>query len=74
MKPGQLIMYNGWEPYQFQSWRDPAHVEPGMVKPLHLAAGYGHLRYHVGAWQIVTVDRGTRLEVERWRDADTKSR
>jgi len=63
VRPGQVICYNGWEPYQFRGWRDPANVEPGMVKPLHLAAGYGHLQYHVGAWQIVTVDRGTRVEV-----------
>jgi DMSO reductase family type II enzyme molybdopterin subunit len=65
VRPGQVVMYNGWEPYQFPGWRDPSNVEPGMVKPLHLAAGYGHLTYHVGAWQIVTVDRGTRVEVER---------
>jgi hypothetical protein len=45
VQPGQLIMYNGFEPYQFKSWRDFSHVEPGMVKWLHLAGGYGHLRY-----------------------------
>jgi DMSO reductase family type II enzyme molybdopterin subunit len=63
VQPGQVICYNGWEPYMFPGWSDPANVEPGMVKPLHLAAGYGHLTYRVGAWQIVTVDRGTRVEV-----------
>jgi hypothetical protein len=36
-----------------------------MVKWLHLASGYGHLQYRVGCWQIITVDRGTRVEVSK---------
>ena len=65
VRPGQIICYNGWEPFMFRGWRDPANVEPGMVKWLHLASGYGHLRYRIGCWQIVTVDRGTRVEVSK---------
>ena len=42
-RPGQIIMYNGWEPYQFPNWNGPSDIEPGMIKPLHLAGGYGHL-------------------------------
>ncbi|MBI2914226.1 MAG: molybdopterin-dependent oxidoreductase [Chloroflexi bacterium] len=65
VRPGQVICYNGWEPYMFRDWRDPANVEPGMVKWLHLAAGYGHLNYRGGCWQIITVDRATRVQAER---------
>jgi anaerobic selenocysteine-containing dehydrogenase len=43
VRPGQVISYNGWEPYQYRGWQDAANVEPGMVKWLHLAGGYGHL-------------------------------
>jgi len=31
----------------------------------HLAAGYGHLNYRGGCWQIITVDRATRVQAER---------
>jgi DMSO reductase family type II enzyme molybdopterin subunit len=65
VRPGQVVMYNGWDPAQFPGWRGPMDVEPGMVKPLHLAGGYGHLRYRPGMWQPVPVDRATRVEFER---------
>ncbi len=62
IRPGQVLMYNGWEPYQFQEWKDPANVEPGMVKWLHLAGGYGHLRYRTICWQPVQLERGTKVD------------
>jgi hypothetical protein len=37
--PGQVIVYNGWEPYMFRNWRGPMDIEPGLVKWLHLAGG-----------------------------------
>ena len=27
--PGQVIVYNGWEPYMFRGWRGPMDLEPG---------------------------------------------
>jgi DMSO reductase family type II enzyme molybdopterin subunit len=63
VQPGQLILYNGFEPYQFEEWRDFSHVEPGMVKWLHLAGGYGHLRYRALHWQPVPIDRAVRVDV-----------
>jgi nitrate reductase alpha subunit len=64
VRPGQLIMYNGFEPYQFERWRDTSNIEPGMVKWLHFAGGYGHLQYRALHWQPVPIDRGVRAEVE----------
>jgi DMSO reductase family type II enzyme molybdopterin subunit len=63
VQPGQLILYNGFEPYQFEGWRDFSHLEPGMVKWLHLAGGYGHLRYRALHWQPVPIDRAVRVDV-----------
>jgi nitrate reductase alpha subunit len=63
VQPGQLILYNGFEPYQFQGWQDFSNVEPGMVKWLHLAGGYGHLRYRALHWQPVPIDRAVRVDV-----------
>ena len=64
VRPGQVIVYNGWDPYQFDGWKGPMDVEPGMVKWLHLAGGYGHLRYWPIQWQPCPVDRAVRLDVE----------
>ena len=65
VRPGQLIVYNGFEPYQFPGWQDVSTVEPGMIKWLHLAGGYGHLQYRNLHWQPVQIDRGVRVDVER---------
>ena len=62
-QPGQLILYNGFEPYQFKGWQDFSNVEPGMVKWLHFAGGYGHLRYRAMHWQPVPIDRAVRVDV-----------
>jgi DMSO reductase family type II enzyme molybdopterin subunit len=63
--PGQVIVYNGWEPYMFRGWHGPMDVEPGLVKWLHLAGGYGHLRYWSLQWQPTPVDRAVRVNIER---------
>ncbi|MDE3096259.1 MAG: molybdopterin-dependent oxidoreductase [Chloroflexota bacterium] len=65
VRPGQVIVYNGWDPYQFKGWTGPMDVEPGMVKWLHFAGGYGHLRYWPIQWQPVQVDRAVRVDIEK---------
>jgi DMSO reductase family type II enzyme molybdopterin subunit len=72
--PGQVICYNGWEPYQFREWRGPMDVEPGMVKWLHLAGGYGHLRYWPIQWQPTPVDRAVRVDVAKIASASASIR
>lgn len=63
VRPGQLIMYSSWEPYTFRNWKDSTLVEPGMVKWLHLATGWGHLYYTPFQWQPAQFDRTTRVDV-----------
>jgi dimethylsulfide dehydrogenase subunit alpha/complex iron-sulfur molybdoenzyme family reductase subunit alpha len=63
--PGQLIVYNGWEPHMFPGWRGANEVEPGMVKWLHLVSRYGHLRYLPFGWQPVPADRAVFVEVTK---------
>ncbi|MCZ7528491.1 MAG: hypothetical protein M5U14_20235 [Acidimicrobiia bacterium] len=65
VRPGQVILYASWEPYLFPGWRDGTWVEPGMVKGLHFAGGYGHLGYAVLQWQPQQSDRVFRVDVER---------
>jgi anaerobic selenocysteine-containing dehydrogenase len=65
VRPGQVIVYNGFEPYMHRGWNSQADVEPGIVKWLGLAAGYGHLQYRPLAWQPIPADRAVRVDVEK---------
>lgn len=63
VRPGQLILYNGWEPYMHPGWKGGSEVEPGMIKWLHLVSRYGHLRYMPFNWQPVPSDRAVYVDV-----------
>jgi hypothetical protein len=65
VRPGQVVMYMGFEPYQFPGWQDFSNLEPGMVKWLHLAGGYGHLRYRPLHWEPVSIDRAVRVDAQK---------
>lgn len=58
-------MYNRFEPYQPPDWAGPNDVEPGMIKWLHLAGGYGHLEFWPSEWQKCTAIRMTRVGAEK---------
>jgi DMSO reductase family type II enzyme molybdopterin subunit len=64
-RPGQVIIYNGYEPLQFEEWRGAENIEPGMIKWLHLAGGYGHLQYRGIHWQPIPIDRAVHCDVRR---------
>lgn len=68
VRPGQVVLYASWEPHLFSRWQDATLVEPGIVKWLHVAAGYGHLAYSPLQWQPTQSDRVYRVDV---RLADT---
>ncbi len=71
---GQVVLYAGWEPYGFRGWEDGTLVEAGMVKWLHLATGWGHLRYVPMMWQPAQFDRMTRVDVRPARRVDQPPR
>ena len=65
VKPGQLISYNGWAGFQYRNWSGANEIEPGMVKWIGFAGGYGHLQ-HIGAeWQPVPSDRWVRCDFKK---------
>ncbi len=66
-RPGQVIMYNGFDNFQFANWQGPNDAEPGMVKWLHMAGGYGHLRYWSMQWQPCPTMRNNRVAIEKIR-------
>jgi len=64
-RPGQVILYNGFEPYMHENWYSQADLETGHVKHLGMAGGYGHLRYRAFSWQPIPADRAVRVDVEK---------
>jgi DMSO reductase family type II enzyme molybdopterin subunit len=64
-RPGQVIIYHAWEPYQFEKWKSYDAAIPGMIKWLDLAAGYGHLNYYRWNWCTQPIDRAVSVEVEK---------
>jgi len=67
VRPGQVVLYNGFEPYQHENWYGQADVEPGHMKHLGFAGGYGHLKYRLFSWQPIPADRAVRVDVEKVR-------
>ena len=65
VRPGQVILYNGFEPYQHENWYSQADLEPGHVKHLGLVGNYGHLKYRMLSWQPIPADRAVRVDVEK---------
>ena len=65
VQPGQVIVYHAWENHQFRDWAQSQEVVPSPWKPLHLAGGYGHLRYRMFFQAPGHGPRGTTVEVER---------
>jgi anaerobic selenocysteine-containing dehydrogenase len=68
VRRGQLISYNGWAGFQYAGWNGANEIEPGMVKWIGLAGGYGHLRYAPIEWQPVPVDRWVRCDFEKMEE------
>lgn len=62
---GQVIIYHGWEPYQFENWKSYDSAIPGMIKWNDMAGGYGHLEHYTDNWCNEPVDRPIAVEVEK---------
>jgi DMSO reductase family type II enzyme molybdopterin subunit len=64
VKPGQVIAYHAWEPYQFADWQSSQNPILSPLKPLHLVGEYGQLHYRTGLAAPCYCPRGTAVEVE----------
>ncbi len=64
-RPGQVILYNGFEPYMHENWYGQADLEAGHVKHLGMVGNYGHLKYRLFSWQPIPADRAVRVDIEK---------
>ncbi len=65
VQPGQVVVYHAWENFQFPKWEQSQVAVPSPWKPLHVAGGYGHIRYRMYYAAPSHGPRGTTVEVER---------
>jgi DMSO reductase family type II enzyme molybdopterin subunit len=65
IKPGQVVVYHGWEPFQFKGQKSHQVLIPSPMNPVQLAGGYFHLQPMVLMQQAGSNDRGTRVELTR---------
>jgi len=64
LRPGQVIVYHAWEPYQFKNRKSYGALSPNPINPLSLAGGYFHLQPLPEANTPGPTDRDTRVDVE----------
>ncbi|MBI4515322.1 MAG: molybdopterin-dependent oxidoreductase [Deltaproteobacteria bacterium] len=65
VRPGQVIVYHAWEPFQFAGQRSHQVLTSAPINPIQLAGGYYHLQPTMVIGEPSMCDRGTRVEVER---------
>lgn len=64
VRPGQVVVYHAWEPFQFSDRRSHQVAFSSPINPIQLAGGYFHLQPMPIACEPGQNDRGTRVEVE----------
>jgi nitrate reductase alpha subunit len=65
IRPGQVHLYHGWEPYQFRGGRSHQELAPSPMKPTQLVGDYGHLHWGFARYEPNQVNRDTRVEVTK---------
>ncbi len=65
VRPGQVIVYHAWEPFQFAGRRSHQVAIPSPINPIQLAGGYLQLQPMPNIGGPGQNDRGTRIEVEK---------
>ena len=65
VRPGQVIVDHGWEPFQFKGRKSYQALTVSPINPIQLAGGYFHLQPTPLMGEPGPADRDTRVEVER---------
>ncbi len=65
VRPGQVIIYHAWEPYQFEQHKSAHAVTPSPINPIQLAGGQVHLQPRMAVCTPGSSDRGTRVDIEK---------
>jgi nitrate reductase alpha subunit len=69
VRPGVAYYFHGWDPSQFPEHKSYKWLIPGIMKPLHLAGGEGHLRFGINHLEPGAFIQDTRIGLRPWRDS-----
>jgi DMSO reductase family type II enzyme molybdopterin subunit len=65
VRPGQVIVYHAWEPFQHKGGKSHSCLMPGPINPIEAAGEYFQLRPTLSWSEPGGKDRDTRVEVIR---------
>jgi len=71
VRPGVAYYYHAWEPHQFPNHQSYKWLIPGLVNPLHMAGGYGHINHAMNRYQPGSAVQDTRLGIRPWTGQPT---
>jgi hypothetical protein len=58
--------FHAWEPNQFPDHKSYKWLIPGLMKPLHMAGGQGHLHFGINHLQSGSMVQDTRVGIRPW--------
>jgi DMSO reductase family type II enzyme molybdopterin subunit len=68
VRPGVAYYFHAWDPSQFPEHRSYKWLIPGLMKPLHMAGGQGHLRFGINHLEPGSFVQDTRVGIRPWTD------
>ena len=71
VRPGVAYYYHAWEPHQFPNHESYKWLIPGLVNPLHMAGGYGHINHAMNRFQPGSAVQDTRIGIKPWHGQKT---
>ncbi|MBW1687677.1 MAG: molybdopterin-dependent oxidoreductase [Deltaproteobacteria bacterium] len=69
VQPGVAFYFHAWEPVQFPEHKSYKWLIPGLMKPLHMAGGEGHLKFAINHFEPGSFVQDTRVGIRPWREA-----
>jgi nitrate reductase alpha subunit len=63
VRPGVAFYFHAWEPHQFPNHESYKWLIPGLMKPLHVAGGYGQINHGLNKYQPGTHVQDTRCGI-----------
>lgn len=63
IRPGQIVIYDAWEPFQFEDRNSYQRIQVSPMNPIQMVGGYSHLQPRAAIGQPGMNDRGVRVEV-----------
>jgi DMSO reductase family type II enzyme molybdopterin subunit len=65
MRPGTVLMYHAWQPWQFRNGVSDKTLYGSPIKPLHMVGDYAQLNYRLAGAQPGHAPRDTRVSLRK---------